>query len=67
MVTKFVINASGAIWWQNLQPIQVVAQQTQAIESKSLKLSYLKLIQIRFGQKDNTLGSGPGASGNVLV
>ena len=35
LVAKFVINASGAIQWQNLQLIQVVAQQIQAIESKT--------------------------------
>ena len=31
LVAKFVINARGAIWWPNLQPIQVVAQRTQQL------------------------------------
>ena len=30
-----LVNASGAIWWPNLQPIQVMAQWTQTVESKT--------------------------------
>ena len=34
-VTLPMAKFCGAIWWPNLQPIQVVAQRTQAIESKT--------------------------------
>ena len=50
---KFVINASGAIWWPNLQPIQVVAQRTHQL-ALQLELSKMdtnsivnKIIQVK--------------------